>query len=285
MGNGDIENGLERLDKMTQEEARMASAEQLKMTHNVDGKVMGVDDRVRGVEGQVEGVRGDVQDVRVDVQDVRIDVQDVRVDVQDVRIDVQDVRVNVQDVRVDVQDVRVDVQDVGDRVQGIDSNVRAVDDKLDQANRSLSLQSPDRHSVSSDSFTGNQLRDSLLRWLSPPNPSVNHNITRKAHHDGTTQWFFEGSIFNQWKSTGSFLWVHGKRVLFLTFTMRRPLTTSHYCSRLRKKCCLVRPSSTLFTLVRITLLFQFLDYTRYHGLARCWDGHNGLLLLRFQGRR
>ena len=45
-----------------------------------------------------------------------------------------------------------------------------------------------------------------------------------------------------------------------------------------KKCCLVR-SSTLSTVVRITLLFQFLDYTRYYGLARCWDGHNRLFLL------
>jgi uncharacterized protein YoxC len=120
MGNRDIEDSLERLDKLTQEEAQMASAEQLKMTHNVDVKVMGVDDRVRGVEGQIEGVRGDVQDVRVDVQDVRVDVQDVR---------------------VDVRDVDNKVQDVGHRVQGIDSNVRAVDDKLDQANRSLSFQS------------------------------------------------------------------------------------------------------------------------------------------------
>jgi hypothetical protein len=76
MGNREIEDSLERLDKLTQEEARMASAEQLKMTHNVDGKVMGVDNRVRGVEGQVEGVRGDVQDARVDVQDVGNMVQD-----------------------------------------------------------------------------------------------------------------------------------------------------------------------------------------------------------------
>ena len=83
----------------------MASAEQLKMTHSIDGKVMGVNDRVKGVEGQVQGVRGDVQDVRVDVQDVR----------------------------VDVQDVRGDVRDVGDTVQHID-------DRLDQANRSLYFQ-------------------------------------------------------------------------------------------------------------------------------------------------
>jgi len=77
MGNRDIEDSLERLDKLTQEEARMASAEQLKMAHSVDGKVMGVDDRVRGVEGQVQGVRGDVQEVRGAVRDVGNKVQDV----------------------------------------------------------------------------------------------------------------------------------------------------------------------------------------------------------------
>jgi hypothetical protein len=69
-GNGEIEGSLGRLDRLTQEEARMASAEQLKMTHNVDGKVMGVDDRVRGVEGQVQDVRVDVRDVGNMVQDV-----------------------------------------------------------------------------------------------------------------------------------------------------------------------------------------------------------------------
>ena len=76
-GNTEIEDSLEKLDKLTQEEARMASTEQLKMTHIVDGKVMVVDDRVKGVEGKVQDVREDVQDVRGDVQGVRGDVQDV----------------------------------------------------------------------------------------------------------------------------------------------------------------------------------------------------------------
>ena len=188
MGNREIEDSLERLDKLTQEEARMASAEQLKMTHSVDGKVTGVDDRVRGVEGQVQDVRGDVQDV-------------------------------------------------GDKVQD-------VDDKLDQVNRSSSLDR-DGHSASSDNFTGNQLRDNLLRWLSPPDPSTNHNIACKAHHSGTTQWFFQGSIFNQWKSTDAFLWMHGKRALLLIFAIRRTLIIPRFCSWFRKKCCLVRLSLTI----------------------------------------
>jgi hypothetical protein len=56
MGNREVEDSLERLDKLTPEEARMAYAEQLKMTHDVD-------DRVRGVEGHVQDVHSDVRDV------------------------------------------------------------------------------------------------------------------------------------------------------------------------------------------------------------------------------
>ena len=69
-GNRGIEDSLERLDKLTQEEARMASAELLKMTQNVDGKVMRVDDRVKGVEGKMQDVRDDVQGVGNKVQDI-----------------------------------------------------------------------------------------------------------------------------------------------------------------------------------------------------------------------
>jgi uncharacterized protein YoxC len=105
-GNRDIEDSLERLDRLTLEEARMASAEQLKMTHGVDVKVMGVDDRVKGVAGQVQDVGDQVQTVEDRVQDVRSDVQDVRGDVQDVA-----------------------------------NNVRGLDNRLDQANRSLSFTS------------------------------------------------------------------------------------------------------------------------------------------------
>ena len=84
----------------------------------------------------------------------------------------------------------------------------------------------------------NQLRDSIHRWLSPPDPSTNHNIACGTHHKKTASWFFEGSIFREWKSTGSLLWIHGKR-------LSRPLsilTLSNaisYCSWLGQKCSLV----------------------------------------------
>jgi hypothetical protein len=59
---------------------------------------------------------------------------------------------------------------------------------------------------------GNQLRDSIHRWLSPPDPSTNHNIACGTYHKKTAFWFFEGTIFREWKSTGSLLWIHGKRL-------------------------------------------------------------------------
>jgi hypothetical protein len=39
LGRNDVEDALKRLDKLTQEEARMATAEVLKITHSVDGSV------------------------------------------------------------------------------------------------------------------------------------------------------------------------------------------------------------------------------------------------------
>src|SRR6266852_5540427 len=57
----------------------------------------------------------------------------------------------------------------------------------------------------------NQLREGIYKWLSPPDPSTNHNIACGIHHKKTATWFFEGNIYQEWKSKGSLLWVHGKR--------------------------------------------------------------------------
>jgi hypothetical protein len=148
----------------------MASAEQLRIAHSIERKVIGVDDRV-------------------------------------------------QDVGNDVQDVAKKVEDVNDKVQDAYDEVRVVRRKLDDTSRSsfLIAYAPIPNSECSGVFTGNLLRDDLLRWLSPSDPSINHNIASKAHHDGTAQWFFQGRIFNEWKSTASFLWVHGKGFVSLNF--------------------------------------------------------------------
>ena len=56
VGRTDIEDALGRLDRLTQDEVRMAAAQGLKATHEVDDKVQGVDNKVRGVDGRVRDV-------------------------------------------------------------------------------------------------------------------------------------------------------------------------------------------------------------------------------------
>jgi hypothetical protein len=49
VGRTDLEDGLGRLDRLTQEEARMAAAQGLKATSGVDNRVKGVDDKLHVV--------------------------------------------------------------------------------------------------------------------------------------------------------------------------------------------------------------------------------------------
>jgi len=61
MGRTDIKDALGRLDRLTQEEARMAAAQGLKATHEVDNKVQAVDERVREVDDKVDLIIDGVQ--------------------------------------------------------------------------------------------------------------------------------------------------------------------------------------------------------------------------------
>ena len=134
IGKTDMEDALTRLDKLTQEEARMAIAENLRATHAVDEKVRGVTERVL-----------------------------------------------------------------------------AVDDRVDQVIRSSSscLISIDYRVLWI--ISENQVWENIHRWLSPPDPSTNHNIACGTHHKKSATWFFGGKIYQEWKSKGSLLWIHGKR--------------------------------------------------------------------------
>jgi archaellum component FlaC len=226
IGKNDIEDALKRLDRLTQEEARMAAAQLLKVTNTIDNRVEGIADNVLVVDNRVAGI-----DDRVAGVDERMAGVDER-----------------------VAGVDEHVAGVDDRVKDVDDKVRAVDDKLvavidgtqyifnqlskvvqplmhldgkeargviqqtaDGVDRMERSWFPNRiHAGHAGSFiiTGNQLRQDLRRWLSPPDPSTNHNIASNAHHKGTATWFFEGRTYKEWKSPGSesLLWVHGKRV-------------------------------------------------------------------------
>ena len=161
LGKNDIEDALKRLDTLTTEEARMATAENLRVTNRVDDKVDKVDDKMDKVDDKVDKV--------------------------------------------------------DDKVDKVDNKVTVLIDAADEEKRSYS------DLISVDSLDLSILTESLLReksqkWLVSPDPSTNHNIARKAHHKGTASWFFQSRICEQWKSSSSFLWIHGKRT-FLSFSL------------------------------------------------------------------
>jgi hypothetical protein len=53
VGRKDIEDVLKKLDRLTQEEALMAAAQILKLTHTVDTKVTGVGNKLNGVDDKI----------------------------------------------------------------------------------------------------------------------------------------------------------------------------------------------------------------------------------------
>ena len=57
LGRKDVEDALQRLDKLTQEKARMAAAEALTITRGIDDKVLGVDHKIGSVvEGELRRI-------------------------------------------------------------------------------------------------------------------------------------------------------------------------------------------------------------------------------------
>ena len=67
-GKTDLENAIKRLDKLTQEEARMALTEVLRTTHSVRDEVKVVDDKVEITSDKVEEVGNKVQGVDEKIQ-------------------------------------------------------------------------------------------------------------------------------------------------------------------------------------------------------------------------
>jgi hypothetical protein len=79
IGNTDIEDALKRLDRLTQEEARMAAALLLEVANTIDNRVGGIADNVLVIDDRVAGV-----DERVAVVDDMVACIDDRVkDVDD----------------------------------------------------------------------------------------------------------------------------------------------------------------------------------------------------------
>ena len=116
IGRTDMEDALQGLDKLTQEEARMAVAQNLKATHVVDERVRGVANMAVAINNRVAGVDGRV--ANVDDRVARVGDRVARVDDKVAGIDDKVTRVNDK------------VTSVDDKVAGIDARVASVDDRV-----------------------------------------------------------------------------------------------------------------------------------------------------------
>ncbi|KAH9964674.1 hypothetical protein BGW80DRAFT_1447974 [Lactifluus volemus] len=123
--------------------------------------------------------------------------------------------------RLTLDEARMTVAQTFEVVHGLVNNVKVVMDDgkastshMQQALGSLltsyDARDDNRDKQDETSVPCNQLQRDIRIWLSPPDPSTNHNIARTAHHDGTAAWFIQGDTFQKWKIRGSLLWIHGK---------------------------------------------------------------------------
>jgi hypothetical protein len=154
LGRNDVEDALKRLDKLTQEEAKMATSEVLKSTRNVDDNVKML----------IDGIQSEFFSHTYCPDGIYYQTT---------------------------------------RRQERFCNKRNV--------RHFLLLRP--FFRGSAMVTGKQMRQDIHSWLSPVDPSTNHEIASNAHHEGTATWFFHGGIFEEWRTTPSLLWINGKRTL------------------------------------------------------------------------
>ena len=125
-----VEDALKRLDTLTQEEARMAVAQNLKATHTVDERVRGVADMVVAIDNRVAGV--DDRLARVDDRVARVDDRVARVGDRMALVDDKVASVDDKVASVDDKVASVDdkVASVDDKVASIDNKVKSIDSRM-----------------------------------------------------------------------------------------------------------------------------------------------------------
>jgi hypothetical protein len=116
IGRRDIENALQRLDKLTQEEVRRAVVESLAIARGIDDTVKVVDEKVDGVNERMQAVNCVVEGVDHTVKDVDHTVKDV------------DHKVKTLGHRM--KGIGHVMKGIGHTMEGVDHTVQGIDDKV-----------------------------------------------------------------------------------------------------------------------------------------------------------
>jgi hypothetical protein len=94
--------------------------------------------------------------------------------------------------------------------------VKHIADKLEAPSHSYPLDPIPTPFRSSPAVMGEEVLQKLKPWLSPPDPLINYTTGLRNQCEETANWFFRRHIFQEWHSTGSLLWIHGKRAFLET---------------------------------------------------------------------
>lgn len=196
LGKNDIEDGLKRLDTLTQEESWMASAQLVQARHSTENRVRVMVDKELDAKDNVVSVNSRRRGVRSREATTDDTFATFIIGVQPLQSVIRDVLTMMV---VDGNEAKAAVQQIAsDEPQG----------------KCLSSIPPSSIAGASCVLAAIQPRGDLHNWLSPPDPTKNHNLASKARHEGTARWFLDDSTFKQWKSTmspSSLLWIYGKR--------------------------------------------------------------------------
>ena len=132
-GMADLEDALKKLDRLTQEEARMANAEVLRIAHDIRSGVKVVDGKVEEVVDKVGGVGDKVQCVDDKVQVVIDGAQTLSSQLKPfltyVLSDGKQARVTAKEISDKLSDVG---QDVGSKLQETSLVIQQVANDVDQ---------------------------------------------------------------------------------------------------------------------------------------------------------
>ncbi|KAH9964684.1 hypothetical protein BGW80DRAFT_1447977 [Lactifluus volemus] len=113
--------------------------------------------------------------------------------------------------RLTLDETRMTVAQTYELVHGLVDDMKVVmdDGKASTDRMQQALVTTHETTIEMNKMKRDQLQKDIRMWLTPPDPSTNHNIARTAHHNGTAAWFIQSETFQKWKTSGSLLWIHG----------------------------------------------------------------------------
>ena len=118
----EIEDCLDNLDKLTQEEARMAFAESLKVAHSADGKFVAIDDRIKDFGDRMKEVGREVLNARSDMQDLGSKAEGIEDRAQAALDDMKDFGGMTQIIASDLKDLSSKILDDADKLDQMESS-------------------------------------------------------------------------------------------------------------------------------------------------------------------